>query len=293
MKKNNLKKITECLKNDRMLKEMKYNTIVISGGGVKGVAMLGALQYLKNANMLDSVEKYIGTSIGAILSLLMILEEEPSAIIVNFVTKKTFKNLKSYSLVQAFQGKGLLKFEKLQIILEEYILKKFEKIPTLAELYEKYPKKLYCMTFNYTKNKEEVLSVDTYPDMLVTDAIRMSANVPIIFENFTYNDCLYFDGFLVNNFPIHLLEKDDTCLGIQTRWEDTREKHSSNWKIFWNLFLVPLAKIQDLKNEPFLNQSNIISINLQNYSLFDFKISNSLMLDLFSEGFSAAKELIS
>lgn len=269
----------------------KYNTVVISGGGIKGVAMLGTLQYLKNNNMLDYVEKYIGTSIGAILSLLMILEEEPSTIIVNFVTKKTFKTLKSYSIVQAFQGKGLLKFEKLQAILDEYILKHFEKIPTLSELYEKYPKKLYCVTFNYTNNCEEILSVDTYPDMLVTDAIRMSANVPIIFENFEYNDCLYFDGFLINNFPIHLLDKDDVCLGIQTRWEDTTEKDSSNWKIFWNLFLVPLAKIQDLKNEPFLKQSDIVSINLQNYSLFDFKISNSLMLDLFSEGFSAAKEI--
>jgi predicted acylesterase/phospholipase RssA len=276
-----------------MLKEMKYNTIVISGGGIKGIAMLGSLQYLKNRNMLDSVDKYIGTSIGSILSLLMILGEEPSAIIVNFVTKKTFENLKSYSIVQAFQGKGLLKFEKLQALLDDYILKKFENIPTLAELYEKYPKKLYCITFNYTQNREEILSVDTYPDMLVTDAIRMSSNVPIIFENFTYNDCLYFDGFIANNFPIHLLDKNDICLGIQTRWEDTKEKDSNNWKIFWNLFLVPLAKIQDLKNEPFLNQTNIISINLQNYSLFDFKISITLMLDLFSEGFSAAKEVIS
>lgn len=273
---------------------MSYNTVVLSGGGVKGIAMLGTLQYLKNKNLLDNVKKYIGTSIGAILSFLMIIGIEPSTIIVNFVKKKHFRNLKSYSLVQAFKGEGLLKYERFQAILEEFILEKFEKIPTLQKVYDTFPIKLYCVTFNYTKNKEEILSVDTHPDMLITDALRMTSNVPFIFDKFEYQGCYYYDGFLVNNFPVHLLDKNDKCIGItcfQSKW-DSSEENLQSWKIFWNLFLLPLNKLQDIKNSPYLDQCEIISIDLNKYSLFNFRLKNNMMLDLFSEGYSAANAAI-
>lgn len=274
---------------------MSYNTVVLSGGGVKGIAMLGTLQYLKNINLLQDVKKYIGTSIGAILSFLMIIGIEPSKIIVTFVQKKHFRNLKSYSLVQAFNGKGLLKFERFQAILEDFILEKFEKIPTFEELYQTFPIKLYCVTFNYTKNQEEILSIDTHPEMLITDALRMTSNVPFIFDKFEYKGCYYYDGFLVNNFPIHLLDPNDKCVGIscfKSKWDSEGEKPKS-WTVFWNLFLLPLNKLQDIKNSPYLQQCEIISIDLNQYSLFDFRLKNNMMLDLFSEGYCAAKNKIS
>ena len=274
---------------------MSCNSVVMSGGGVKGMAMLGTLQYLKNMNMLHDVKKYIGTSIGAILSFLMVIGVEPSSIIVTFVKKEHFRNLKSYSLVQAFKGEGLLKFERFQAILEDFISDKFEKIPTFEEVYEKYPIKLYCVTFNYTKNKEEVLSVDTHPKMLITDALRMTSNVPFVFDEFQYEGSFYYDGYLVNNFPIHLLEPTDKCIGItcfQSKWDSEGEKPKS-WKVFWNLFLLPLNKLQDIKNSPYEKQCTIISINLHDYSLFDFRLKNNMMLDLFSEGYSAAKNTLS
>lgn len=275
---------------------MVYNTIVLSGGGIKGIAMLGSLQYLKNCNLLDNVKKYIGTSIGAILAFLMIIEMEPANLIVNLVKKKHLKNLKSYSLVQAFRGNGLLKFERFQVILEEFIYEKFDDIPSFQEIYERYPIKLYVVTFNYTKNKEEVLSVETHPHMLITEALRMSSNVPFIFDKYQYDGCYYYDGFLVNNFPIHLITEEDKCLGItcfQSKWNSSDDEEPGSWKVFWNLFLLPLNKLQDIKNAPFLEQCKIISIDLNHYSLFDFRLKNKIMLDLFSEGYSAGKNELS
>ena len=41
-----------------------YNTIVIAGGGMKGFAILGVLQYLYQCKLLKNIKKYIGTSVG-------------------------------------------------------------------------------------------------------------------------------------------------------------------------------------------------------------------------------------
>jgi predicted acylesterase/phospholipase RssA len=226
----------------------------------------------------------------------MIIETEPANIIVNLVQRKHLKNLKSYSIVQAFHGKGLLKFERFQTILDEFIQDKFETPPTFRELYDLYPKKLYCVTFNYTKNKEEILSVDSHPDLLVTEALRMSSNVPFIFENYKHDGCYYYDGFLANNFPIHLLETKDKCLGItcfQSKWTSSDNEEPGAWKVFWNLFLLPLNKLQDIKNAAFINNCKIISIDLNRYSLFDFRLNHKMILDLFSEGYSATKDKFS
>ena len=49
---------------------MEYDTICMSGGGVKGFAFIGALDYLNKKKIINinNIKNWVGTSIGSILA---------------------------------------------------------------------------------------------------------------------------------------------------------------------------------------------------------------------------------
>ena len=270
----------------------KYNTLILSGGGVRGFGLLGSLQYLMLNRYLDDVQKFIGVSIGAILSVIIILGYEPTEIIIKFIQCNYFKQFGSYSIVQALKGNGFLSFEDFKKILEELILEKVDHIPTLEELHAISGKEFLCLTFNYTLRKEVILSRQTHPNLNILDALRMTSNVPFIFDPFVHEDNVYFDGFLSNNFPINLIDESDVCIAIscvKTEWKDDSQNLES-WKLIWNLLLLPLYQLQDIKNRPYRKQCDIIELNLSQYTMLDYKLKPKIMLDMFSEGYCKVNE---
>ena len=50
---------------------MRYTNLLISGGGIYGIMILGIIKYLQEYNILDNIKKYLGTSVGAIICLLL------------------------------------------------------------------------------------------------------------------------------------------------------------------------------------------------------------------------------
>ena len=52
------------------------NILVLSGGGTKGLATLGAITALKEVGIIDKPEIFCGTSVGAIISLLLCIGYE-------------------------------------------------------------------------------------------------------------------------------------------------------------------------------------------------------------------------
>src|SRR3989304_6623420 len=53
------------------LKLHKINTIILSGGGIGGLAHIGALQYLSTVIDLNNITTYVGTSVGGIICTLL------------------------------------------------------------------------------------------------------------------------------------------------------------------------------------------------------------------------------
>ena len=44
-----------------------YSNLVLSGGGIRGIALLGSLYYLEEIKMINKINTFIGTSAGAII----------------------------------------------------------------------------------------------------------------------------------------------------------------------------------------------------------------------------------
>ena len=99
----------EIIKNN-LASQYNFNSLVLSGGGSKGFAMLGALQYLYDKGYMENIKNFIGTSIGGIISYLLIIGMTPVEIIVYLSTHKITDRLKHFNLVAMIDRKGALNF---------------------------------------------------------------------------------------------------------------------------------------------------------------------------------------
>ena len=268
-----------------------YNTLILSGGGVKGFGIIGTLQYLKNEEKLKNIKKIIGTSVGSIIGYLLILGFDPSDIIIECIKKNYFSEMKPVQILRGLRGNGFLDYKLFENILYDFTIEKFEKIPNFEDLYKYNSINFEIVTYNYSKNREEILSKETTPDLSLFDALRMTSNIPFIFGHFQYKNDYYFDGFITSNFPIHLIKKEDISLGIcclKNNWRE--DKDVRPLKVIWNLFILPFFKIQYLRNEPFLPFCDVITLAFDELSMLDFTISSKTILDMFSVGYSKTQE---
>ena len=117
--------------------------------------------------------------------------------------------------------------------------------------------------------------------------MRMTSNVPFIFDPFQYEDNYYIDGFMTNAFPINLIEYPmDRAIGInivQDYYQDSDGNSSmENIHLFSNLFVIPFYHIQSLRNKSYEEKCDVISINLSETSMFEFQMSNKKLLDMYS-----------
>lgn len=265
---------------------IQYDTLILSGGGYKGVALLGSLQYLYEKKCLK-IKNYYGCSIGAIINFLLIIGYTPQEILVDFIRLQYMKKIK-INLFSGFSGKGFVKWKQISDIIEDYIKRKISFIPSIKELYTIFKKNYKVVTFNYTKKKEEIIDYLNYPDMSILQCLRMTCNLPFVFDECQYNNYLYYDGFLTNNFPISLVEEKNISIAISSEeifCKDTTKK--TCFQIF-DVISVPLDQLQYLKSRKYFNKIHTL-LYLQNISTFSLKFSYKNILNLYSDAFEFTK----
>jgi NTE family protein len=117
---------------------MEYENLVFEGGGVKGIAYVGALQELENQGILQHIKNVAGTSAGAITATLLALNYTPDeirSIMFNinfnyFVDKSKWKTKNIYDIITKF---GIAKGNSFESWLNEIIYNKTRSFNTTFE----------------------------------------------------------------------------------------------------------------------------------------------------------------
>jgi NTE family protein len=202
--------------NDKHNLNKIYDTICLSGGGIAGIAFIGALHYLSLNNFINLllIKNFAGTSIGAIIAFLLALKYSIDEI-YEFILTFNFKTLEiDYSLDNLFEYYGINNGIKFNHMFSNFIINKYKLDDiTFKELYNITTNKLLIIGTNYSTKCEEIFSYDTTPDMSILLAVRISMSIPILFTPVFYNSYYYLDGALVNNFPLNHCNKKST-LGL-------------------------------------------------------------------------------
>ncbi len=169
-------------------------------------------------------------------------------------------------------------------------------IPTMAELYETYEKDLTCVTYNVSKTKTEYLNRIDNPNLSCIEALKMSCNIPIIFEKYIYDNCFYIDGAIMDNFPISYADKFinpsgsdriKKILGLCIENVPVPLENASSINVVTYLHaLLTIPFDNNHKNSRIYksNNADIVSIVIKD-SVFAFNLPKSKKFDYFSLGF--------
>jgi predicted acylesterase/phospholipase RssA len=272
-----------------------YDTLVLSGGGAKGFYLLGAIQSAMDIGLLANVKTYMGTSIGGIISYLLIIGYTPVEILVSIHTNNWFEKIQFLNIVSLVNCNGATSFAPLQEALEKMTIDKIGRYMTLGKLRDEYGKSLICTTYNMTKCQTEYLGPDNYPDMPCLTALRMSANIPLVFDRFKYMDCFYLDGGLTDNFPIIKADSlGGKVFGINLNVkEDTMKDIPEEGILSYVLKLNMIPRIHSIKSEVSRASERCKVINLVTDDLLspvEFNVNSKTRLEMFSKGYNAVKE---
>ncbi|MDQ2753607.1 MAG: patatin-like phospholipase family protein [Bacteroidota bacterium] len=214
-----------------------YRNLIMEGGGVRGFAYIGAFEVLDSLHILGDVQRVGGSSVGAIQAALLATgytTSEMKTIAAN-IPLKTFND--GFSLGGFHRLKKSLGFFKGKAVAAwiDTLLKNKtgdDKI-TFLQLHEqkeaKHYKDLYITGTDLTYQCLRVFSYETYPNMKIKDALRISMSVPLYFQPVYMKDDgsmadkkdsgnihLMTDGGLLSNYPIQIFdnEKYGDCVSI-------------------------------------------------------------------------------
>jgi len=273
-----------------------YKTLLISGGGPKGISALGSLQYIYDQKLCD-IDTYIGTSVGVIISYLLAIGYTPIEIMVQLQTSQIFtKLLNSRRTISSLvNGQGYLNYEHARKLLEELTLNKIGKFITLKQLKDEFKKELIASTYNYSDKKIEYLSYKNYPNLPCLIAVRMTSNIPLVFDPFKYMGSYYIDGGLYDNFPCQLIPKDTKTLALflYNKNDIQPTKEFNTFEYIYTSLIIPVITLSKLKRKSINNVEYIDVIDLDvDLSYFVTSKNGPLILNYFSNGYQYAKKIL-
>jgi predicted acylesterase/phospholipase RssA len=174
--------------------------LVMKGGGVKGLAYVGALKELEKYYRFDW---FVGTSAGAIAALLLAVGYTTEEL-ENILVSKNFKEFLDDSIVKLptnliFKG-GFYEARSLSTWLDELIASRIESFEPvqLAELPKRvtiYASRRYKRALVFDKNGPNSETIASF-------AVRCSMSIPFIFTPQRNHGLRVMDGGMQNNYPV-------------------------------------------------------------------------------------------
>lgn len=205
--------------------------IVLSGGGIRALAHLGALTVLEKEGLLKSVHEYVGVSAGAFVGFSLMLGYTLQEL-------RTLCTLFDFTLIRHLDPESAFDFptrfgidsgERLVRLLHSLMnIKKQPLDITFGQWEQKNPKaiRLRCFATDLFRTEAREFSARVSPNVCIVDALRASMSLPGYFTPVSDPETnhMLVDGGILHNFPLAFLpeEEKETSLGITFSYDHTR-----------------------------------------------------------------------
>lgn len=198
---------------------MEYSptVLVLGPGGFKGFVYLGSILRLRECGLLDKINHFVGVSIGAIISSLLVSGVTIEKIIVEGIGVDLISSFidKDVKVGDVITHLGLIDHSLMREKLGKIFIECFRTIPTLDELFRLTNKKLTVVTSNISRREVQYINYENSPHLSVVDAVMMSSNIPLIFQCLEINGDFFADGAIGNPFPLDYVDDGHTqILGV-------------------------------------------------------------------------------
>lgn len=265
--------------------KVKIKNLVLSGGGINGIAHIGALFALSELGYLNKIETFAGTSVGSLIISLYILGYEPAEL-YDFIKLFDLSKLKNLSIMNIHLF-GLDTGSKMEYVIKRLIQGKgFDENIKLKELFDLKKKKLIFTTVCINTMEIYYISHETHPDLPLYLAIRMSISIPFIYCPIHYKEHLFIDGGCLDNYPISVFkhEKENTIGILLTDSKNKIDKIE-------NLETYILRVLQCIMEGMAFNckkgfENSTIDIEVESISLTNYDIGDEKKDTLFMKGYN-------
>ena len=191
-----------------------FKNLVFEGGGVKGIAYVGALKALKQKGILSQITRVGGTSAGAINAVLLALNYSEQKTL-EILAKLDFNNFMddSWGLVRdtkrLVEEYGWYKGDFFKQWMGSLIeAKTGNSQSTFNDLKQLGFRDLYLVGTNLSTGYSEVFSAEHTPRIPVVEAVRISMSIPLFFRAIrNFRGDVYVDGGVFNNYPVKLFDR--------------------------------------------------------------------------------------
>ena len=171
--------------------------LVISSGGLSGLAYLGVAHTLD----LAGVEHFFGTSIGAIICCLLAIGMTPMQIFFDVCRlKNPFPQ--NWDKVVMGGDVAISTFARFEHELCGIFRRQLGFLPTFAQLHARRGKSLHVFAFSTETYKTVEFSPTRTPDVCVIDAVLASSSIPLVFPPRDVGGHLYIDGAFLCPIPL-------------------------------------------------------------------------------------------
>lgn len=262
--------------------------LVLSGGGAKGLAHIGALKIIEEAGV--KIDYIGGTSMGAIIGALYASGYSAAELdsifrrtdLNNLIQDNLPRSAKTFyekedseryavtlpfdkfkiSVPPAYSGGQNIYNELVRLLYHVKDIKDFNELPI----------PFVCIATNAETGEEVVLNKGYLPE-----AIMASGTLPSLFEPATIDGKILIDGGVVNNYPLERVYEmgADVVIGVDVQHGlSNREALSSATEIL--LQINKFRSVADMEEKA--RKTDIyIKPNMDDYSVLDFDQRNAIM----------------
>lgn len=247
-----------------------FRNLVFEGGGVKGIAYVGAMKVLEKENILKDIKRVGGTSAGSINAVLFAagFSNQETHNVLNKLDFNEFKDDSWGALRDMGRLKneyGWYKGDYFREWIGDLLKKKTGSSNiTFKALHEHTGKELYVYASNLSTHFGEVYSPEHTPRMRVVDAVRRSMSIPLFFRAVKddRND-IFVDGGVLNNYPVKLFDRE---------------------KYLINTTLKQIPDYYDTENKVLSTKSPKSSSYIYNIETLGFRLDSAKEIGVFRDG---------
>lgn len=264
--------------------ENMFIDCAFEGGGIKGLAYVGALEYFESNGF--QIHRAVGTSVGAIFAALAV---------ARFTSKEIKKIIDELSVEQivdkngfiaSVRGLGFNNIRKFEEKMKEILACK--SIYTFADLRFGSDYLLKVIVTDLDK-KQRVVIPDDLPKykinkdtFSVAKALAMSSSLPIVYQTYKYKEYKFIDGGAVEKFPIRLLsDSKNLVIGLRIGNDKMNFSKRITNRIFRDNYNTNVKELD----------GNHIIVNINTYGLKASEFSKGLEYreELYRAGYNSLK----
>lgn len=270
--------------------------IVLSGGGIRVIAHVGALLRLEKSGMLKAVKEYIGVSAGAWLCFCLCIgyNLRTLEILCKGFDFGLLRNLEPELIFNILESFGIDDAANLRKLLESLLRQQNLPIDlTFEQLYKERPQaqNLRIFAADICACQPYEFSLQKTPSATLVDALLASMCIPCYFTPIVEPTTGHYlvDGGVFHNLPLAFLTEEEAEHSLALTFSDTHTK-VEKIETLPEFFLQIYACFYVPRNQAVItkHKEKIIVIPYGHYPMWNFEAPDEVRKDMLKVGYDTA-----